>query len=181
MLKGKPGFVNAVGLGRGSAIKLAENGTNVVVCDINPEQGLQTVNLIRQNGGVAEFFECDVSKEEQIRELVKFTVDTFGKLDVAPLAETDTVGFYVVMKVNVYGMYYALKAEVHKMLKNSISSMINTTSAVGIKAAMNMVAYTTLKFAVVGMTRAVALDILFGFKYKAPKFKILKEYQYLVK
>lgn len=171
MLKGKSGFVTAAGsgIGRASALKLAQHGANVVVSDVNSEQGLITVEMIREKGGTAEFFKCDVSKEQEVKELVKFTADTFGKLDfahnnagvgaeVAPIVQSTTQGFDFVMNVNVYGMYYAIKAEVEEMLKTGGGSIVNSASAAGIEAVMNMVAYTTSKFAVVGMTKAVALE-----------------------
>lgn len=171
LLQGKSGFVTAAGsgIGRASAIKLAANGANVVVSDVNNIDGEETVTIIKNNGGNAAFFKCDVSQEEEVNALVKFTVDTFGKLDfahnnagvgaaVGPIADTTSDGFDMVMKVNLYGMYYAVKAEITEMLKTGGGSIVNTASAAGIEAVMNMVAYTSSKYAIVGLTKAVALE-----------------------
>lgn len=85
LLKGKAGLVTAAGsgIGRASAVALANAGAKVMVSDISEEGGQETVNIIKENGGEAQFFKCDVSDEEQVKALVDETVTVFGKLDFA--------------------------------------------------------------------------------------------------
>nr|WP_289037908.1 SDR family NAD(P)-dependent oxidoreductase [uncultured Allobacillus sp.] len=85
LLKGKAGLVTAAGsgIGRASALALANAGAKVMVSDVSEEGGQETVNLIKEIGGEARFFKCDVSDEEQVKALIDETVSAFGKLDFA--------------------------------------------------------------------------------------------------
>src|SRR5699024_12402905 len=83
-MEGKSGLVTASGsgIGRASAVAMAKAGAKVMVSDVNEEAGKETVKIITDNGGEAQFRKCDVSDEEQVKELVDATVSEFGKLDV---------------------------------------------------------------------------------------------------
>jgi NAD(P)-dependent dehydrogenase (short-subunit alcohol dehydrogenase family) len=70
------------GCGRAIAVRLAAEGAAVVVCDIDEAGGEETVQLIGSRGGKAVFARADVREEPQVRELMQFSVRTFGSLDV---------------------------------------------------------------------------------------------------
>lgn len=171
LLEGKSGLVTAAGsgIGRASALALAAQGANVVVSDINDEFGLETVRLIEEAGGVAKYIRCDVSDEAQVKALVKATVDAFGRLDFAhnnaglagnngPILSTSSERFDFSIKINVHGLYYALKAEIEEMVKAGGGSIINTVSCAGLEGTMNMIDYTASKFGAHGMTKSAALE-----------------------
>ena len=69
------------GMGRATAIAYAKEGIKVVVADRNVQGGEETVSLIKANGGEAIFIQCDVSKEDQVENLVKKTIEAYGLLD----------------------------------------------------------------------------------------------------
>ena len=71
------------GIGKAAAIAFAKEGANLIVSDINKENGLNTVSEIINNNGKATFFEADVSNYQMVVDLMNFIVDKFGKLDVA--------------------------------------------------------------------------------------------------
>src|SRR5689334_19805039 len=71
------------GIGRASALAFAREGARVVVSDIVPEGGNETVNLIKQTGGEATFIRCDVAQPQEIEALIYSTVETYGQLDCA--------------------------------------------------------------------------------------------------
>lgn len=73
LMKGKAGLVTASGsgIGRASAIAFAKAGAKVMVSDLNEEAGKETVEIITKNGGEAAFIACDVTDEEQIKDLKK--------------------------------------------------------------------------------------------------------------
>lgn len=171
LLKGKSGLVTAAGsgIGRASALALATQGANVMVSDINDEFGLETVRLIKEAGGVASYIRCDVSDEAQVRSLVKATVEEFGRLDFAhnnaglagnnaPLLSTNSDRFDFAIKINIHGLYYALKAEIEEMIKTGGGSIINTISCSGLEGTVNMIDYTASKFGAHGMTKTAALE-----------------------
>ncbi len=71
------------GIGRVTAHAFTREGAKVVVVDIIEDSGLATVRLIRETGGEATFVRCDVSKREDVEEMVKAVVGTYGRLDYA--------------------------------------------------------------------------------------------------
>src|SRR5687768_12052034 len=87
LLDGKSGLVTgaAGGIGRGVAVELAREGAAVLVSDLDGARdgGEQTVRLIEQEGGKAEFAACDVTNASEVQALVTRAVDAFGRLDYA--------------------------------------------------------------------------------------------------
>jgi NAD(P)-dependent dehydrogenase (short-subunit alcohol dehydrogenase family) len=171
MMEQKAGLVTGAGsgIGRATALAFAKNGARVMVSDIDVASGHQTVEMIKDAGGQAEFFQCDVSNEEQVRALVDATVSSFGTLDYAfnnagmngvfaPLGQTDSETWDRVMKVNLYSTFYCLKHEVNAMLKTGGGAIVNTASGAGLIGIANNTPYTASKFGVVGMTRSAAMD-----------------------
>lgn len=171
LLKDKAGLVTAAGsgIGRASAIALANAGGKVMVSDINEEAGEETVKMIRENGGDAQFFKCDVSDEEQVIALVNQTVNAFGKLDFAhnnaginagqvKIGEMETSDWDKTIQINLYGVFYCIKHQVNAMLKTGGGSIVNSASGAGLEGSPNMAAYIASKHGVVGLTKSVALE-----------------------
>lgn len=170
-MEGKAGLVTGAGsgIGQASAVAFAREGAKVIVSDISEEAGNETVKLIRDMGGEAEFFKCDVSNEEQVKELVETVVSTYGKLDFAhnnagangsfaPLGEMDSSTFDKVIKINLYGTFYSMKHQINAMLKSGGGSIVNTASGAGVIGIANNGPYNAAKFGVVGLTRNTAMD-----------------------
>ena len=171
LLKGKAGLVTAAGsgIGRASAVALANAGAKVMGFDISEEGGQETVNIIKENGGEAQFFKCDVSDEEQVKALVDETVTVFGKLDFAhnnaginagqvKIGEMDANDWDKTMKINLYGTFYSVKHQVNAMLQSGGGSIVNTASGAGLEGSPNMTPYTASKHGIVGLTKSVALE-----------------------
>lgn len=70
------------GMGRGGALLFAKEGAKVVVSDINEKGGEETVSLIKREGGEAVFFKCDISNLKEVKDLVEFTAETYGGIDI---------------------------------------------------------------------------------------------------
>lgn len=66
------------GIGRATALRFSQEGAQVMIADMNEQQGLNTVEMIKANGVKAEFLFTDVSLSENVEQLVKKTVDNFG-------------------------------------------------------------------------------------------------------
>lgn len=172
LLNGKAGIVTgaASGIGRASAILFAQNGAKVIVSDLNEEMGNETVELIRKEGGEAYFFKCNVADEENVKAMVAFAVEKFGKLDYAfnnaglsaleskLVHETNTDLFKKVLDVNIMGVYYCLKYEVPEMLKAGAGSIVNCCSTNSVHCTAAGSSYGTSKYGAYGLTLSAALD-----------------------
>lgn len=156
------------GIGRSVAMMLAERGAQVVVADMAPT-GEQTAADIRVAGGQAEFVRCDVSDGASVAAMVKSAVASFGRLDiavnnagidpeVAPTATWEERTIDNILAVNVKGVFLCLKYEIEQMLRTGGGAIVNMGSAAGLVGVANKPAYTASKHAVVGLTKASALQ-----------------------
>jgi NAD(P)-dependent dehydrogenase (short-subunit alcohol dehydrogenase family) len=160
----------ASGIGEATAIKFANEGAKVVISDIQEDKGKQLVDKIKQKGADAIFIKADVSKEEDVRSLVKSIVDHYGRLDYAfnnagiegeqtPTHEATMDNFDKIMQINVKGVWMCMKYEIEQMLKQGEGgAIVNTASVAGLVGFPGLAHYTASKHAVIGLTRTAALD-----------------------
>ena len=157
------------GIGRATALKFASEGASVVIGNRNEKAGLETVNLIEKAGGKASFYQTDVTKLEDVQNLIKYTVDTYGGLHAAfnnagvedpeamlPDQTKDT--FDLVMNVNVKGVWYSMKYEIEHMLANGGGAIVNNSSIAGLIGFPGHAPYVASKHAVLGLTKTAALE-----------------------
>jgi NAD(P)-dependent dehydrogenase (short-subunit alcohol dehydrogenase family) len=168
--KGKVAIVTGAtsGIGKTVAFALADAGAYVVLAGRRAEEGRIAVEAITKSGGKASFFQVDVAKEEDIIALVKFTVEKYGRLDLAfnnagleafgPLLDASEEEFHKVINVNVWGVLASMKHEIAAMLKTGGGSIVNTTSVAGRKGFPFMSIYSASKHAVEGLTKSAALE-----------------------
>jgi NAD(P)-dependent dehydrogenase (short-subunit alcohol dehydrogenase family) len=171
-MEGKAGLVTgaASGIGRACALRFAREGASVVIADLETSRdaGEDVVRQIKQDGGEAEFFACDVSRSEDNAGLVATTVERFGKLDFAHnnagigvhklLHETDDADFDRVIAVNLRGTFLGMKHQIAQMLKQSGGAIVNTSSNAGLRAVMMLSAYTASKHGILGLTKNAAVE-----------------------
>lgn len=172
MTTGKAGLVTgaAGGIGRGLARRLAADGGAVVVADLESARagGEETVRLIRDEGGRAEFFACDVTRESDHEALTDFVVDAFGSLDFACnnagvgvhelLADTDTADFDRTIAVNLRGTFLGMKHQIRRMRAAADGAIVNTSSNAGLRGVRLLSAYTASKHGILGLTKNAALE-----------------------
>ncbi|MDJ0704671.1 MAG: glucose 1-dehydrogenase [Leptolyngbyaceae cyanobacterium MO_188.B28] len=157
------------GIGRSAALKFASEGASVVIGNRNEKLGQETVDLIEQSGGRASFYQTDVTKPENVKNLVEYTVETYGGLHAAfnnagvddpqamTLDQTEAT-FDLMMTVNVKGVWYAMKSEIEHMLANGGGAIVNTSSIAGVTGFPGHAPYTASKHAVLGLTKTAALE-----------------------
>ena len=158
------------GIGRAAALLYAQGGAQVVVSDINPKGGEETVKLITEAGGKASFIAANVAKLDEVEQLVNNVVEQYGKLDVAvnnagigdfqqkKTAEHPIDSWDRVIAVNQTGVFYCMKQELQQMMKQKSGSIVNISSIAGIRGLPNNLAYVASKHAVVGMTKTAAME-----------------------
>jgi NAD(P)-dependent dehydrogenase (short-subunit alcohol dehydrogenase family) len=170
-IAGKVAFVTGGGggIGRATALKLAAAGARVMVFDRDQDALAATVREAEGRGGIMTMSVGDVSVQSDVRLAVAETVQRFGRLDVAhnnagvigvakALADYPLEAFQRVIDVNLMGVLHCLQAEIPCMLAGGGGAIVNTTSVVGKTALPDICAYVTSKHALVGLTKAAALE-----------------------
>ncbi|MCJ7595633.1 MAG: 3-oxoacyl-ACP reductase FabG [Desulfobacterales bacterium] len=171
-LAGKVAIVTggAQGIGRVYAMRLSKEGAKVVIADIL--DGGRVEQEIVSEGGEALALKTDVSDERSTMEMVKRTIDRFGRLDIlinnaAIFAAIETKPFFEisgqewddVMRVNLKGMFLCCKAVYPRMKKQGKGKIINVASGVFFKGLPLFLHYVTSKGGVIGLTRALAREV----------------------
>lgn len=152
------------GIGRAIANLFARQGAFVWVADINGVTGRESVHAICQTGGRAEFAELDVSDPAAVAVLagrvpaLDVLVNNAGIGHVGGLLETSAADLDRLHAVNVRGAFNLCRTFVPPMLEQKRGSVINLASVAGVLAVRERLAYTMTKHAIVGLTKALALD-----------------------
>lgn len=157
------------GLGQATSILCAENGAKVVVSDIKEEWGKETVRLIEKAGGTASFKFADVSKEQDVENLVQYAVDTYGKLDgfvnnaanivVKRADQLSSDEWHGVLGVILDGTFYGSKHAIRQFKKQkSGGSIVNMASISAVVGLPEQAVYCAAKGGVFQLTRQMAID-----------------------
>lgn len=157
------------GIGRATALRFAEEGAAVVVADVADDAGNETVAMITAAGGQAVYQHTDVSSDADTAQLVATAKEAFGGLDIAvnnagilghfmPAADIPLEEFDRIMAINVRGVFLGIKHQLPAMMARGGGAIVNVASAAGYLAQPFAAAYTASKHAVVGLTKAAALD-----------------------
>ena len=155
------------GIGESTVRVFAKEGAKVVIAARNAEKGEKLVNDIKAEGGEALFVKTDVSQEEDVKNLIKKTVDTYGRLDalfanagVGDMCDLDMCTIEEwnrTISVDLTGVFLCNKYAIPEMLKQGSGSIINCASILGHVGQMSVSAYAAAKGGVVNMTRAAAV------------------------
>ena len=165
----------ASGIGRAGAQLFAREGAKVIVStSSNIKGGEETVELIKDAGGEASFFLCDVSKEQDVRKLIETALDRHGRLDFAfnnagigPDGKRVPVLDIVDMPeelwdrtidINLKGVFLCLKYEMKQMAAQGGGAIVNTSSVGAVKPQMGFCAYNASKSGLGGLTKTAALE-----------------------
>jgi NAD(P)-dependent dehydrogenase (short-subunit alcohol dehydrogenase family) len=157
------------GIGRATALAFAREGARVVVAGRRVAEGEATVAAVRAAGGEATFVQADVTQETQVRALVERAVATYGRLDVVfnnagtegrfgPLVEMDEADWDATIDGNVKSVWLVMKYAIPHLVAAGGGAIINNGSNLASVGMPTAAAYTASKHAVVGLTRAAALE-----------------------
>ena len=157
------------GIGRAVAIAFAREKARVVIASRRVIQGEETVSLIRERGGEAIFVKTDVSDSAQIEAMFTQTIDAFGRLDCAfnnagimgpemrmhQYTEND---WDDVITTNLKGVWLCMKYEIQYMLAHRGGTIVNNSSAAGVRSWPRHSAYVVSKHGIIGLTRNTARE-----------------------
>lgn len=174
-LSGKTAIVTgaAQGLGREFCLGLAREGASVVAVTRKDMDNLeQTVKMVRSLGAQAEMIRADVSSEADAQNMVRQTIDRFGRVDVLinnaaiyggikrkPFYEIDLAEFDLVMNVNVKGAFLSARAVFPFMKEQGYGKIVNLASEVFFTGSNGFAHYVASKGGIIGLTRALAIEL----------------------
>ncbi|MDO8569038.1 MAG: 3-oxoacyl-ACP reductase family protein [Dehalococcoidales bacterium] len=175
LLAGKVAVVtgSARGLGKAMAVRLAREGAAVVVNDLNQADMDKTVGEIQGAGGKAVAIKADVTKRAEIRDMVKTTIDKFGKIDIwvnnagitrhrPTFQDLTDEDWDAVLAVDLKGVFNCIQAVAPHMMERKYGKIINISSAqaTGVSAhAGSNYNYGAAKAGVAQMTKAFAREL----------------------
>lgn len=171
MRDGKTAIVAGGGqsLGEALSLRLAKEGYRVAVADINGEQAERVASEIRERGGEALPVQVDVTQEEEVREMVKHTLDAFTRIDLlvynAGVAKSEKVTRYPLeswqhtLSVNLTGYFLCAREVAKVMIDQGGGNIIQINSKSGKVGSKHNTAYSASKFGGVGLTQSLALDL----------------------
>ena len=161
----------ARGIGRGIALSLAREGTNIVLADLPSAQADldETRRLVEAAGVETHQIHCDVRDWAQVSAIAQSAIDRFGKIDilvnnagvirVAPVVAMSEEDWDLVIDVNVKGTFLCSKAVAGHMMERRSGRIINLSSIAGKRGQAGVAHYCASKFAIIGFTQALAQEL----------------------
>ncbi len=173
-LKGKAVIITGgrQGMGRADALAFAESGAKVTVADISQEDCQLVVDEIEKNGGEALAVKCDVTNQKEVEEMVRKTVEKFGRLDILvnnagicqfkPFLELTEAEWQRTLDINLKGYFLCAKAAAKEMAKQKSGAIVNIASVVMGQMGIGMAGlshYSASKGGIAALTKTLALEL----------------------
>ena len=160
----------AVGIGRATALKLAEYGADLILLDVNFEKLERLKEELSVYPGDVLIYSCDISDENRVNEVVTDALSHFARIDILVnnaalwrcrsfFVDTPMEEWKRFMDVNVMGTVYVTKAVLPTMIAQSYGRIINVASVAGVYGNKKMAHYSATKGAVISFTKALAKEV----------------------
>lgn len=157
------------GIGRTIALSLAKEGAKVVVADLSDKR-FEVVGEIKALGSEGLAVRCDVSDKEEVKGVVRETLEKFGRVDILvnnagiypfkTFSEMTEQEWDKVLNINLKGTFYFIKAVLPKMIEQKKGKIINISSIAGAVVGFSGLAhYSASKAAIAGLTKSLALEV----------------------
>lgn len=179
-LKDRVAIVTASGrgIGKGIALKLSQEGANVIIVDLDAETAKAVSEEIEKSGVKSLPVEADVSNASDVKKMIDFTVKKFNKIDIlvnnvginkpAFILDVTEEIWDLTMKVNLKSMFLCSKAVIPFMMEQKNGKIINISSISGKRGGTWISPYCTSKFGVIGFTQSIARELApFGINVNA--------------
>jgi 3-oxoacyl-[acyl-carrier protein] reductase len=170
-LKGKKAIVTGAGqgIGRCIALKMAQEGADVVIAEMNPNTGNQTAKEIETLGRKALSISVDVANQKQVQVMVDQVLSAWKKIDIlinnagfdrpASLLKMKEEDWEAVIGVHLKGTLNCIQAVAPHMIENGYGKIVNMSSVWGKSGAVSEVSYSTAKAGIIGLTKSVAREL----------------------
>lgn len=160
----------AKGIGRAIVRELAKKGINVVInYNTSKKQAEELQEELKNKGYTVEIYKADISKREEVKELIEFAKKQFGDIDILVnnagidqfklFTEITDEDWNNIIQTNLTSVFYMTQEAVKNMIKNKKGCIINISSIWGITGASCEVAYSVSKAGIDGLTKALAKEL----------------------
>jgi len=157
------------GIGRSIALKLAQEGADVVVAEMNPGTGAQTAKEVEALGREALFIPIDVANQKQVHKVVSDVLGAWKRIDIlinnagfdrpGSLLKVREEDWDAVLGVHLKGTLSCIQTVAPHMIENGYGKVINLSSVWGTRGAVSEISYSTAKAGIIGLTKSVAREL----------------------
>jgi len=170
-LKDKNAIVTGAGqgIGRSIALKLAQEGANVVIAEVNADTGAQTAKEVESLGRRALFISVDVANQKQVQGMVDQVLKAWKRIDIlvnnagfdrpAALLKVKEEDWDAVLGVHLKGALNCVQAVAPHMIENQYGKIVNISSVWGKSGAVSEISYSTAKAGIIGLTKSLAREL----------------------
>ena len=170
-LKGKKAIVTGAGqgIGRSIALKMAQEGADVVIAEMNPDTGAQTAREVETLGRRAMFQAVDVANQKQVQNMVTEILRKWKRIDIlvnnagfdrgATLLKVKEEDWDAVLGVHLKGTLNCIQAVAPHMIENVYGKIVNISSVWGKSGALSEISYSSAKAGMIGLTKSVAREL----------------------
>jgi 3-oxoacyl-[acyl-carrier protein] reductase len=170
-LKGKKAIVTGAGqgIGRSIALKMAQEGADVVIAEMNRDTGAQTAKEVGDLGGKAMFVPLDVADQRSVQDMMRQVLHDWKRIDIlvnnagfdrpGSLLKVKGEDWDAVLGVHLRGTLNCIQAVVPHMIENRYGKIVNVSSVWGKSGAVSEVSYSTAKAGIIGLTKSVAREL----------------------
>jgi 2-hydroxycyclohexanecarboxyl-CoA dehydrogenase len=157
------------GIGRGIALKFGSLGARVVAADIKLAGAKETVSLLEKTGGRGLALGTDITDRVRVQEMVKATLDTFGKLDILvnnagwdiiePFTKNTPELWEKVIAINLKGPIFCIRAVLDHMIERKYGKIVNIGSDAGRVGSSGEAVYSACKGGIIAFTKTIAREM----------------------
>jgi len=159
----------ASGIGRSTAVLFAKEGAKLILSDVQDEEGSKTLKKVKDEGAEVTYIHCDVSKTDDVKKMINFTIDKYGRIDilinnagvvrVGPMETFPDEDYELLINVNLKGTYFCCKHAIPHLKKQKSGVIVNLASVAAHIGQVAHANYCSTKAGILGMTRGLALDL----------------------
>jgi 3-oxoacyl-[acyl-carrier protein] reductase len=170
-LKGKKAIVTGAGqgIGRSVALKIAQEGGEVVVAEMNRDTGAQTAREVEDRGGKAIFVAVNVADQTSVQNMMNRVLSVWRSVDIlvnnagfdrgATLLKVKEEDWEAVLSVHLKGTLNCIQAVAPRMIENRYGKIVNISSIYGKSGGIAAISYSTAKAGIIGLTKSVAREL----------------------
>lgn len=168
---GKKAIVTGAGqgIGRSIALKLGQEGADVIIAEMNPETGAQTAKEVEALGKKGLFIAVDVANQKQVQNMVNQVLTIWKRIDIlvnnagfdrpGNLLKVKEEDWDAVLEVHLKGTLNCIQTVVPHMIENGYGKIVNTSSVWGKSGAVSEISYSTAKAGIIGLTKSLAREL----------------------